>query len=66
MRKVVFQKHVSDGKGKYSFEDAYGLFHCWGLEESEGVNYSVAVIEHTNGDIYTVLPWRVRFVDKED
>ncbi len=42
-----------------------GLFHEWGTEtDSDGDTYSVALVELDNGRITTVLPEKVRFLDR--
>lgn len=45
-----------------------GLFHCWSQSYEElnnGVgNYSVALVEISNGEIVEVLPSNLKFADK--
>jgi len=45
-----------------------GFFHHWGLsyeELREGIgNFSVALIEDEDGEIHTILPEHLIFIDK--
>ncbi|MFV0422146.1 hypothetical protein [Oleidesulfovibrio sp.] len=47
-----------------------GVFHCWGAEfeefESGPGNYTVAVVEHSDGTVKLYPPEAIRFVDKPE
>ena len=61
MRRCTFESfNLQNGR----FVQFTGFFHQWGLEESEGVNYSVAIVEdEATKKIYTAMPNRVTFLD---
>lgn len=78
MRKVKFKnwipvyyksgtKEKIKGSGEWTDFVYDGLFHCWGVEyeefEAGPGNYSVALVELPNGEIKTVLPSNLKFID---
>ena len=59
-----------EGTGCYETEfKNYGIFHQWGnsYEESDAGfgNYTVAIVELSDGTIAEVLPSNIKFVDNE-
>jgi len=71
MRPVMTMKALHDDRGRRTgLEDAVeGKFHGWGVEyeefESGPGNYTVAIIEMSDGSIQTLAPFLVRFLDGE-
>ena len=55
MRKVII---VSEGRKPYN-----GYFHQWGLMEGHESTVSCAIVEDLKGNVETVYPWEVRFVE---
>ena len=47
----------------YELVPKKGLFHCWGLEEEDGVSSSVAIVELPDGNVVTVMPENIQFTD---
>jgi len=69
LRKVEF-KHSMDGG--YSYQTYKGYFHIWGLESIETMidggndyvsNYTVGIIEEEDGNISSVSPKLIKFLD---
>jgi len=71
MRKVmVMKKKFDTAHIHFKWVDDYeGLFHCWGVNyeelESGPGNYTVAVVEKSDGTITTEPPWYIRFLSGE-
>ena len=62
----ISRKKLVEGTGCFGEMTSQGVFHCWGnaYEEFEtgAGNYSVALVETSNGSIFEVLPCHLIFV----
>lgn len=63
----VTSKRWNQGKQEDLIFD--GMFHCWGNEAVDGGdsgfgNFTVAVVEDPDGQVHTVNPNHVKFLDK--
>jgi len=62
------QKRLIEGTGKFSEDySGKGLFHIWGSSyeefESGAGNYTIAIVEKSDGTVEQVLPQHIRFLD---
>lgn len=66
MRKVTFSVYVS-GEGTITKS---GIFHRWGMKAMEGndgnIHWSVAICEDETGQIFLVIPDKMKFEDRPD
>lgn len=54
--------------GEHGFvEFKLGYFHKWGIDSEEldvgALNYTVGIVELPNGNVVTVMPDNIRFID---
>ena len=59
MRKVMYCE-----RGKFDFSNE-GKFHQWGTYSNGDGIVTCAIIEDTNGRIYCIDPWEVKFIEDE-
>lgn len=54
--------------GIYKEIEKQGLFHLWGVDSEEHDtnygNFTVAIIEDEDGNVFTALPNEIKFLDK--
>jgi len=63
MRRVTCLKHaVIDGKST-NVPDRDGWFHEWGVESDEHGSYTVAIVEHADGEVAIYGTSMIRFID---
>lgn len=67
MRKCLIKKWDSEKRGFESEFNTEGVFHQWGVSfeeyESGPGNYTIALVELPNGEIESVLPRNIKFIE---
>ncbi|WP_277963867.1 hypothetical protein [Pseudomonas sp. RIT-To-2] len=64
-------KAIHDDRGRRTgIEDSTeGRFHGWGVDyevfETGPGNYTVAIVEMSDGSVQTLMPWLIRFLDSK-
>lgn len=66
MRKCKFSTMVKAENNGWVKKEQYGLFHRWGLDmeeyESGGVNWTVGIVETSDGQIHSTSPSSIQFL----
>lgn len=61
-------KYFVIGRGFIEFK--LGYFHKWGVESEEldtgALNYTIGIVELSDGRVVTVMPENIKFIDIEE